>query len=941
MRYTLLTASGAFILTVSAVSAAPPVSTAAPSAQSAEFFEKKVRPLLSEKCQSCHGAKRRQGGLRLDSRADMLKGGDDGPVVVPGEPDRSALVKAVRYADELKMPPKGKLSPESVETLAAWVRMGAPWPDARPGDGAAVRVSRVAEARTKHWSFLPVEKPPPPAVKDAGWARAPVDAFVLARLEAKGLAPAPPADRRTLLRRVTYDLTGLPPAPEEVEAFLADRSPDAYAKVVDRLLASPRYGERWARHWLDVARYADTKGYVFTDERRYPYAYTYRDYVIRAFNDDKPYDHFVTEQLAADLLPQGADRSSLAALGFLTLGRRFLNNQPDIIDDRIDVTMRGLMGLTVSCARCHDHKFDPIPTKDYYSLYGVFASCQEPTDLPAIAQPEQTAALAAFEKGLAEREAKLRNYLRDQHDALLKSFRARCGDYLLAAQALGDGPPEERGPQPLGPDDPKPPLVARWRGFLARTRERHDPVMAAWHAFAALPPANFAGRAPAVAAAVAAGGERTAPVNAAVARMFAGPPPGSLAEVARRYGELFKAVDREWQEAVRKAADAKSPPPAKLPDASREAVRQVLYGVGMPANVSEAEAPRFFDFAQRERRAALRKAVENWKATAPGAPPRAMVLRDLPTPVTPVVFVRGNPANHGPSVPRQFPEVLAGEGRKPFTQGSGRLELARAIVDPKNPLTARVLVNRVWQHHFGQGLVRTPGDFGLRGEPPTHPELLDWLAATFVEERWSVKKLHRHVLLSNTYRQSAECDDRVTAADPENRLLGRMNRQRLDFEALRDGLLAVGGGLDLTAGGPSVEITSAPFSARRSVYGFIDRQNLPGLFRTFDFASPDASTPQRYTTTVPQQALFLMNSPFVAEQAKRFAARPDVASQTRDEARIDRMHRLAYGRGAGPEDVEAGLRFLGVARAAGPAKLTPWEQYAQVLLLANEFAFVD
>jgi mono/diheme cytochrome c family protein len=739
--------------------------------QAVEFFEKHVRPVLASKCQSCHGPKRQQGGLRLDSRAALLKGSDNGAVVVPGQPDKSLLVKAIRYDGDVQMPPKGKLSNEAIVHLTEWVKMGAPWPDDTAKTDAASQ--SVAEVRRKHWAFQPVKKPSLPAVKKSDWVQTPIDAFVLAGLEAKGLAPAPAADRRILIRRVTQDLHGLPPTPEEVAAFEADRSPDAYARLIDRLLASPRYGERWGRHWLDVARYADSKGYVFNEERRYPFAYTYRDYVIRAFNEDLPYDQFVLQQLAADQLPLGEDKRPLAALGYLTLGRRFLNNIHDIIDDRIDVTMRGLQAMTVGCARCHDHKFDPIPQKDYYSLYGVFASSVEPKELPLIAMPEQSAELAAFEKELAKRKAEVEKY-----------------------------------------------------------REAHK-------------------------------------------------------------DELAKG-NRKFRDGLR----------------------------------------------------ALRKQVEQWQATSPVAPPRAMVLIDKAMPQTPHVFLRGNPNNVGPEVPRQFLEVVAGEKRQPFRQGSGRLEMARAIADRDNPLTARVLVNRVWLHHFGAGLVRTPSDFGLRGDPPTHPELLDWLAATFVDNGWSIKKLHRLIMLSSTYQQASGGERRLLEMDPDNRLLAHMNRRRLDFEAMRDSLLFVAGRLDTTMGGRAVELTTAPFSRRRTVYGFIDRQNLPGLFRTFDFASPDASTPQRYTTTVPQQALFLMNSPFVIEQARHFLQRPDVAEQTKDEAKIKRMYQLAYGRAAEADEIEMGLRFLAEARKNADAKkaalpLPAWEQYAQVLLLSNEFAFVD
>jgi hypothetical protein len=444
-----------------------------------------------------------------------------------------------------------------------------------------------------------------------------------------------------------------------------------------------------------------------------------------------------------------------------------------------------------------------------------------------------------------------------------------------------------------------------------------------------------------VAAKVAANADPEASVNPCVARAFAGVPPASLAEVAQRYGKLFAEVDQAWRDALKRQP---GPAPKALPDPDQEALRQVLYGPEAPPNVPLAQAGRFFDRAVRDRLTALRRKVEEWQATSPAAPPRAMVLVDTPAPVTQRVFLRGNPNNLGEEVPRQFLAVLAGPKRKPFTQGSGRLELAQAIASKDNPLTARVLVNRVWLHHFGLSLVRTPSDFGLRSDPPTHPELLDYLAARFMREGWSIKNLHRLIMLSSAYQQSSDGDPRLLAQDPDNRLLGRMNRQRLDFEALRDALLAAAGHLDGHVGGPPVDLSARPFSRRRTVYGFIDRQNLPGMFRTFDFASPDTHSPQRYHTTVPQQALFLMNSPFVQEQARGLLARPEVQAETAPAPRVQVLHRLVYGRSASPDEVTLALRFLDTAPTppvAAGSSFTAWEEYAQVLLLANEFCFVD
>jgi mono/diheme cytochrome c family protein len=901
--------------------AGPPPPAATPA--QADFFETQVRPVLAGICQSCHGPKKQRGGLRLDSRAALVEGGANGPSIVPGEPDKSLLIQAVRHLHaDIKMPPKGKLPAPAVDALASWVRMGAPWPETK-------MVARPAGAG-------PGDADAPPAVAAADRVRTPVDAFILARLERAGIAPSPEADRRTLIRRASFDLLGLPPTPAEVAAFEGDPRPDAYPRLVDRLLASPHYGERWGRHWLDVARYSDTKGYVFMEERRYPYAYTYRDYVIRSFNDDKPYDEFLVEQLAADRLGPGHDPRSLAALGYLTLGRRFLNVREDIIDDRIDVVGRGMLGLTVGCARCHDHKFDPIPTDDYYSLFGVFASSIEPADLPEIpaAVPEPLA--RDFEKAVAAKQKPLDDFRAAKTIAIAADLQARLGTYLRAAVELGLDPRNPKLDERAKADNLHAGrlrgVIVRWKAHLDATRSAPDPVTAPWHAFAALPAAVFAAQAPALARSLAQPDPKR-PVDPVVVRALADDPPKSMADVAARYGALFSEAGRKWREAAKAGAKA-------LPDAGWEALRRATSDAG-PLTVSVETLPRWLDRAERTRLGELNNAVTAVRATHPGSPPRAMVLRDGPI-VEPRVFLRGNPGRPGKAVPRQFLKVASGPKRLPFTEGSGRLELARAIASRDNPLTARVLVNRVWLQHFGAGLVTTPSDFGLRSDPPSHPELLDWLADDFMKHGWSIKHLHRQILLSGTFRQQSLDRPEAAAKDPENRLLWKFNRRRLEFEALRDALLAVSGTLDATIGGRPVTITEPPFPARRTVYGFIDRQNLDGVYRTFDFASPDTSSPRRFVTTVPQQALFLMNSPFVIEQAKHLAARPEVNGASPPE-RVEKLYRLLYGRAPDPRERAAALAFLDRIGQAGanPGGLSPWEALAQVLLLTNEFAFVD
>ena len=897
-----------------------------------EFFEARVRPVLVENCLECHGEKSQKGGLRLDSMEGTLRGAEEGPVIVAGHPDQSPMIRALRHEGEIKMPPRGKLPEEAIEALTAWVRMGAPWPDAGTGEAA------VAEVRPpeQHWAFRPVQDPAPPATGDA-WAASPIDAFVLAKLSERGMHPAPEADRRALIRRVSFDLTGLPPTPAEVQAFTEDLAPDSYEKLVDRLLASPRYGERWGRHWLDVARYSDTKGYVFEEERRFPYSYTYRDWVIRAFNEGLPYDRFIIEQLAADLLPAGTDRRSLAAMGFLTLGRRFLNNESDIIDDRIDVTMRGLMALTVSCARCHDHKYDPIPTADYYSLYGVFASAVEPKDLPLIAEPEATDAYRAYEKEVGDREAEVTKVLEEKHKETVARFRKTAGEYLVRIARQPEPSPEERrerGGGNVAAGDLHPFAVRRWREYLKTKSAEHHRVWAPWSALVAVPAAELPAKAGCVLDALLADKEK--PLNELVAKSFGGEAPKSMEDVARRYGEVLGKAQAEWDAAIEARKKANEPAPTALADAALEEIRAALHAEDAPPSFPLAEIERFLQRDARQQIRQLRKKVEEFKVTAPGAPARAMSLEDAAKPREPRIFTRGNPQNPGKAVPRQFLAALSGPERKPFQEGSGRLELARAIASPANPLTARVFVNRSWIHLFGAGLVRTPADFGARSEAPTHPELLDWLAARFIEDGWSMKKLHRRILLSRTYRQSSEGEPEYESTDPANMLLWRANRRRLDFEALRDAMLDVSGSLDLAMGGKSRDLLEAPY--RRTVYAYIDRQNLPGVFRAFDFASPDTSTAQRYVTTVPQQALFLMNSPFALGLAERLASRPETASAEPPERRIEALYRLVFGRAPDPEEVTAGLRYV---ETGGASPEEGWTRYAHALMLSNEFVFID
>lgn len=882
--------------------------TGAQSDAREEFFEQKIRPLLAAHCYDCHTATE-SGGLRLDSREALLKGGASGAAIIPGNPDNSVLIQAVSHTHpSLKMPQgKPKLSEAEIAALRQWIKDGAQWPV-----NLKSQISTPKSEPTKHWAFQPIKPSPPPTTSNRQWPQNEIDRFILAKLEAGGLKPNPQADKRTLLRRATFDLTGLPPTPEETERFLADQSPDAFAEVVERLLASPAYGERWARHWLDVARYADTMGVNDTTILLYPFAYTYRDWVIKAFNDDLPYDQFLTQQLAADKLP-GNDSRNLAALGFLTVGRGgFAVTTEEKIDDKVDVAIRGTMALTVSCARCHNHKFDPVPTADYYSLYSIFANTREPEELPLL-----DPSLAGGEKELALKkdrdkiEDEIAKYREKRFPELKADYRTpeKIAKYLLAAHQARALTKETELQALATEKDHNLFMLRRWQSFLKQAEKNNDTAFALWLALDALPEKDFAAQA---AAAVAACAEK---INPLVAREFSRTPQ-TIEDAAERYGKLIAEFDKA----------------EKLDDPNKEALRQVLHGETSPINVpfSDYNSIRLVKDSQFERDQKQKFERTLTARAFDGAAPRAMTVEDLADPKPGVIYVRGNPNNKGAEVPRRFPQVLAGEHRKPFTKGSGRLELAQAITDKNNPLTARVIVNRVWQWHFGQGLVRTPSDFGTRGEAPTHPELLDYLAGWFVENGWSLKKLHTLILLSRTYRQSSADNPSARGRDPENKLLWRMNRQRLEFESLRDAMLAVSGQLDRNGGGVPDDITSWPFARRRTVYAFINRAKLAGEFNTFDFASPDTHTAQRYQTTIPQQSLYLMNSPFVIEQARAVLKRPEIAAEKNPRERIRKLYRLIYGREAGAEEIALGSKFVeSVPRAPASEPLPNVWQYGQ------------
>jgi len=892
---------------------------ASPSPEHLEFFESKVRPLLVDHCYPCHSARAEKikGGLRLDTRAGWEKGGANGPSLVPGKPSESLLLRAVQgTAKDLDpMPPKGEgrraLTPTEIADLERWIALGAPDPRTESAS------TNNTPDPSRHWAYIPPVLPPRPVLHNNSWPLRELDFHVLHGLESKGLSPSPEADRHTLLRRVTYDLTGLPPTPAEMEAFLSDPDAGAYERVVERLLASPRYGERWGRWWLDVARYADSKGYVFEEERRYAYSYTYRDWVVKAFNRDLPYDRFLIEQIAGDRLATDADPWPRAALGFLTLGRRFLNNEADIIDDRMDVVFRGTQAITIGCARCHDHKSDPIPTADYYSVYGVFASSQEPGEKPLLGDNPDSHRAAEYVVERARREKELADYRAERTADVLRKLRDRVGDYLLCAQeSMGaDGPKLESAARVKSLD---PGLVTAWRSRLETARADNNPIFIPWFALAALGTNDFQANAVKALDSLASKPDPAKPVNPVVLSALRDANATNFPAAAQAFGTALLNADTAWtdaREAARKVGQAE---PSQLTEPHREALRALLHAPDSPIVQAAQGIDRFFDTPVAQKTRALRRKIEELDATHPGAPLRAMVLVDKPSPVEPVIFKRGNAGNHGPRVPRQFPALVAGPNRKPFTDGSGRLELARVIASRQNPLTARVLVNRVWGRFLGTPLIKTPADFGVRTEPALNPALLDHLAVRFMDQGWSLKQLARDIVLSATYRQSSDPspqarkdayaqNDRI---DPANAWHWRMERKRFDFEGLRDSLLFVSGSLDQTVGGQPVEMFEEKSAPRRTLYGFIDRQNLPGILRSFDFASPDTSAPQRFQTTVPQQALFMMNNPFILETARAATRQPDFTRLDSDEARVRHLYQHAFQRNPAPAEIRLAREFV-------------------------------
>ena len=1079
----------------------------------AEFFEKKVRPLLSKHCYACHSSASKpiMGGLNLDQEDSFRKGGPRGALIEPGDPESSLLIKVVQHQDEkLKMPPTGKLSETDLANLAQWVRMGAPWGVSDPGK---------QPSGTGFWAFQPPSDPPLPQLENKTWAKSPVDRYILAALEAKGLQPAPPADRRTLLRRATFDLIGLPPTPAEVQAFLNDESDGAFAKVIDRLLSSPRYGERWGRHWLDVSRYADSNG--LDENILYRNAFRYRDYVIEAFNKDKPYDQFIQEQLAGDLMPDPGDLDITLerwkATGFLSVGAKMLAEddpvkmEMDIIDEQLDTAMRAFTGLTIGCARCHDHKFDPISTNEYYGMAGIFKSSKTMENFKVVAKwheyvlapEEDRERLRLHEEKIKTKQKEISLLTNSQNQKLIARGRNRVGAYLMAAGDLLEYRKTEL--HPLLPEDSET-LPSAWilrpasdfdRGNVNRKLEkgkdnlpektekedtRETPYFAEYD-FELASPGNYqvqlleveAGKgtadllvnrvlirtgleaienrrpSPDSAGWSVAGvfpmvvgkntirlehkqlfpyfeklliapnplpadspvpktrdqiaqhydvnplflkqwGERLRRSQGAVhsvfylwhsygsnasldnwtspaSSLFEGFQPSTREELANRYQVLLRKSVKAWEtlygelekteeegEENEAGSEKKEETERKLDDPALEALRQVLYEEWGPFRAPE-DFKSYYPKRGLETLAQRERELKSLEETKPELP-RAMGVRegrevgDLP------LHVRGSHWNLGKAVPRGFLSFGLKEKQPlPNSSRSGRLQLAQWLTRRDHPLTSRVMSNRIWRWHFGSGIVASTDNFGKLGERPSHPKLLDWLSLRFVESGWSVKQMHRLIMLTNTYQMSSKYSALAVERDPENRLLWRMDRRRLEAEAIRDAIMMVSGGLDFEMGGSILGVKKEGYVERdkidydrnrRAVYLPVIRSSIYDFFRAFDFADPSVLNGNRESSVMAPQALFMMNGSVVLDHSRRWASELLKRRDLDDNSRIRTAYEQAFARLPNPSETEQALSFIRQIEEAlsdreedsQKRRLRAWQSFCQSLMASNEFVYL-
>ena len=1086
-----------------------------------EFFEKKIRPVLVNQCYACHGPQEEpMGGLRLDSRAGVLKGGSRGSAIVPGEPAKSLLIRAISYKDpHLAMPPTGKLSDEQVEDFIAWVRTGATDPRVQELSVKAEKKGLDLEAGRKFWSFQPVRDPSPPQVERRNWPANQLDAFILAKLEEKGIAPSPPADRRTWIRRVTFDLIGLPPTPDEIKDFLADESPDAFAKVVERLLASPHYGERWGRHWLDVVRFAETNGHEYDTNKLD--AWRYRDYVIQAFNEDLPYDQFVREHVAGDLMPPrrlnrgGWQVASPVATGFYWFGE-VLNSpvdsmqvRADQVDNQIDVMSKAFLGLTVACARCHDHKFDPIATADYYSLSGTLHSTRISEDCldsparareiaslrrkigkindrirrlvrPAVARRAQglgkyllaagelipstegesssRAEEAAASQGLdaerlqawvryleearaepahlfypfvsiadrlaetgpdsfADALAGVRSQLRAVSDASLPSFFGPEGSqepvvvfddfnhstfegWRIAGQAFGEGPQRRVAPQQGLRGDSGSGLASSFGGGsdtfvgsltsrnfrtsklfvhvrmagsaegekkLEKAKLRFNVVASGWKTLHLTPDGSGRLQWKTIQMVLERGRlcyfeivDRSRDGHIVIDKIVFSDSEDPPVESSRPHPRVTALLGNFQLTSLAALAEAYQAMFLQEAQAARRNQAGAFWTALLPTGKQE-DASLHLDSRARKRLLALQQRRAALEESVPDST-FGMVSRDV-DPRNVRIHLRGNYKNLGEEVPRGRLGILSEEGTPPVTRGSGRRELAEWISAASNPLTARVMVNRVWKHHFGQGIVRSPDNFGKTGDRPTHPALLDYLASRFVESGWSVKALHRMILLSSTYRMSSQVDPGAAQIDPQNRLLHHMPIRRLEAETIRDSMLAVAGTLNRKLYGPSMMPHISPYQegrgkpdsgpldgdGRRSIYVQVRRNFLTPMFLAFDYPLPISTIGRRSVSTVPSQPLIMMNNEFVVLEAGEWARRI-LALEGETHRRVGQMYLAAFGRAPQKREMAEIERFLdeqrasylalGGSKSAEEVNRKVWGDLGHVLFNSTEFIYV-
>jgi mono/diheme cytochrome c family protein len=957
-----------------------------PTPAAVQFFESKVRPVLAANCFECHGAKKQKRGLRLDSLAGMLEGGDNGPVIVPGHPEKSLLVKVINHDGDVKMPSKSKKLPkEQIDALAQWIKMGAPW----PGDGKTPAKKGefvISPEARAHWAYQPVKRPPIPEVKNKAWVRNPIDAFILARLEAKGLQPAPPADKHELVRRVYYDLIGLPPTPKEVEAFVNDNAPDAYEKLIDRLLARPQYGEKWARHWLDLVRYAETNSYERDNPK--PNIWRYRDYVIRAFNDDRPFDRFLKEQLAGDEIYPGQN-DPLIATGFYRLG--VWDDEPvdpkqaryDGLDDIIAVIGQSMLGMTLDCARCHNHKIDPIAQKDYYRLLAFLHGINHyrgggADDLRPVGSIQQMEAYKKIVDAHEEKKAKIQAGLTaietDFRKLYKPSAQAAGGDlddltykfYRNAWSRLPDFSqfkPEDEGKLPRGLFDISP-------------RTRNEAFGFVYEGFLIVPQ----------------DGKFT---------FYLDSDDGSRLAINGKAIITYDGIHGMGK--VQKAAVElkKGRVPIKLEYFQNVAGYGLYVGWSGPGVEKRdlsvpTDNPEFTDVTAMIHREGARvlgdKRYQEWFSllkqmnlirTPPKMPNVDMALCVVEAgPRVPDTFVfnRGNPHVLADKVEPGYPSVFGLPDpkiaeAKPGAASSGRRTvLANWMASKDNPMTARVFVNRLWQHHFGRGIVRTPNDFGMQGFRPTHPELLDWLASEFVEptsrerkrpQPWSMKAMHRLILTSNAYRMASRTDAKAAELgaklDVANDLFWRFDMRRLSAEEIRDSILAVSGNLNLKMGGPGIyppipkevlagqsvpgrgwPVSSPEEAARRSVYVHVKRSLLLPILEGFDLAEPDRTTPVRFSSTVPTQALSFLNGEFLNQQAKTFAERLKKEAGKDVSAQVRLALYLATSRPATDAEVRRGVGLIeALMREDHASADVALQSFCLVVLNLNEFMYLD